>query len=58
MVTVTAARLQPDGWRDWLLWARARERENAATIAMLEQDRGEFLSFAVMAARKLGTAGQ
>jgi len=58
MVTVTAARLQPDGWRDWLLWARARERENAATIATLEQDRGEFLSFVIMAARKLGTVEQ
>lgn len=61
LVTVISARLQPDGWRDWLLWAHAalesasEERKEAAakTIAMLEADRGEHLSFALVTARKL-----
>lgn len=60
LVTVTSARLQPDGCHDWLLWARAcheqqPEDARAATesvITMLEADGGEFLSFALVAARK------
>lgn len=59
LVTVTSARLQRDGWNDWLLWARAclehrpDGREAAEqTIAMLEADQGEFLSFALVTARK------
>ncbi len=52
MVTVTAARLQDRGWHDWLLWARARGDDQDATIAMLEADRGEYASFAIIAARK------
>ncbi|HYN94708.1 MAG TPA: methyltransferase domain-containing protein [Pilimelia sp.] len=59
LVTVTSARLQPDGWHDWLLWSRA-VRDRAATdepgfdpvVAMLEADKGEFLSFALVSARK------
>ncbi|MBE1561798.1 SAM-dependent methyltransferase [Nonomuraea africana] len=59
LVTVTSARLQDDGWNDWLLWARAcfeHQPDNRAaaeqTIAMLEADKGEFLSFAMVTARK------
>ena len=59
LVTVTAAWLQPHGWSDWLLWARAclaRASGDTAgvrsVIAMLEADRGEFLSFAMVVARK------
>ncbi|WP_222871381.1 methyltransferase domain-containing protein [Nonomuraea sp. PA05] len=59
LVTVTAARLQPEGWRDWLLWTRAclaadpPDRSSLeGTIAMLEADQGEFLSFALVSARK------
>ncbi|MEW2396871.1 methyltransferase domain-containing protein [Streptomyces sp. NPDC046862] len=57
LVDVTSARLQEDGWRDWLLWARAcAEREpggsNQAVVEMLEADRGEFLSFALLTARR------
>ena len=64
LVTVTAARLQPHGWDDWLRWSRAvREqqpdgaRESVdSVIAMLEADGGDLLSFALVAARKLPTA--
>jgi len=57
-VTVTSARLQEDGWRDWLLWSRAcaeRLPEGRAAqqpvIDMLTADAGEFLSFALVTAR-------
>ncbi|WP_020578346.1 SAM-dependent methyltransferase [Actinopolymorpha alba] len=63
LVTVISARLQPDGWRDWLRWARAGldhgtdDREGTKkVIAMLEADQGEFLSFALVTARMNGTA--
>ncbi len=59
LVKVTSARLQPDAWQDWLLWARAgaeyqpdRQRANQPVIDMLTTDRGEFLSFALVTARK------
>lgn len=59
LVTVTSARLQPDGWDDWLRWARAcleQRPENQesvkSVIAMLEADRGALLSFALVSARK------
>ena len=58
LVTVTSARLQPDGCDDWLLWARvcreqqpegAREATDSV-INMLEADGGEFLTFALVTA--------
>ncbi len=60
LVTVTSARLQKDGWRDWLLWARVlmdfgpRQDAGRKTVDVLEADRGEFLSFALVTARKNG----
>jgi SAM-dependent methyltransferase len=57
LVTVTSARLQENGWDDWLLWARGcrdhppGDKEAAErTIAMLEADKGEYLSFVLMTA--------
>ncbi|WP_225822542.1 SAM-dependent methyltransferase [Streptomyces naphthomycinicus] len=59
LVDVTSARLQEDAWRDWLLWARAcaeRQPDGPAAhrpvIDMLTEDGGEFLSFALVTARK------
>ncbi|GAA3794504.1 hypothetical protein GCM10022226_12340 [Sphaerisporangium flaviroseum] len=59
LVEVISARLQPDGWQDWLLWARAgaqRQPENRAlyqpVIDMLVADAGEYLGFTLMTARK------
>jgi SAM-dependent methyltransferase len=59
LVTVTSARLQEDGWRDWLLWTRAcAEREAGGTeaghpvIDMLTEDAGELLGFTLITARK------
>ncbi|MDF2710948.1 MAG: hypothetical protein K0R62_6600 [Nonomuraea muscovyensis] len=60
LVTVTSARLQEDGWHDWLLWARACAEvapdgpgPHQPVIDMLTEDDGEFLSFALVTARKL-----
>lgn len=59
LVEVTSARLQQDAWQDWLLWARAGAEHhpdgrsaNQPVIDMLTTDGGEFLSFALVAARK------
>jgi SAM-dependent methyltransferase len=66
LVDVTSARLQPDAWRDWLLWARAGAAYRAgargtdgasadgdrAVVDMLTADRGEYLSFALVTARR------
>ncbi|MCX4673308.1 methyltransferase domain-containing protein [Streptomyces sp. NBC_01381] len=61
LVTVTSARLQQDGWQDWLLWTRAcaehlpdGESANRPVIDMLTADGGEFLTFALVTARKNG----
>ncbi|MGV9453705.1 SAM-dependent methyltransferase [Streptomyces sp. NPDC003635] len=59
LVDVTSARLQKDAWRDWLLWARACAEArpdgveaNQPVIDMLMEDGGEFLSFALVTARR------
>ncbi|MFI9047092.1 SAM-dependent methyltransferase [Streptomyces sp. NPDC053427] len=58
LVTVTSARFQQDGWRDWLLWTQAcaeHRTDNEAhrpVIDMLTADGGEFLTFALITARK------
>ncbi|WP_405095846.1 SAM-dependent methyltransferase [Micromonospora sp. NBC_01412] len=59
LVTVTSARLQQDGWRDWLLWTRAgaeaqpaRQASHQPVIDMLTADNGELLTFALVTARK------
>ncbi|MBP6878931.1 MAG: methyltransferase domain-containing protein [Phenylobacterium sp.] len=53
LVSVTSARMQEHGWADWLRWARAlNPAGDDSTIAMLEADRGELLSFALVTATK------
>lgn len=60
-VEVTSARSQSDGWEDWRLWARvcaehspyATVRKGSeASLSMLDIDRGEFLTFALVVGRK------
>ncbi|MFF4342538.1 SAM-dependent methyltransferase [Kitasatospora sp. NPDC001540] len=60
LVEVTSAHLQQDAWRDWLLWARAGaghqpdgRNANQPVIDMLTADAGEFISFALVTARKV-----
>jgi SAM-dependent methyltransferase len=55
LVEVTAARLQESGWQDWLIWSQAlseRSGTRDGALEMLEADQGEYLTFAVLAARK------
>lgn len=56
LVTAIEARLQPDGWSDWLRWERAilasGEVGGEPMIAMLETDGGELLTFAILSAAK------
>jgi len=60
LVRVTSARLQQDAWRDWLLWSQAGAEHlpdgrtaNQPVIDMLTEDGGEFLSFALVTARRI-----
>jgi len=55
LVEVTAARLQESGWQDWLTWAQARSEHcgsRDASLDMLEADQGQYLTFAMLTARK------
>lgn len=61
LVQVTASRAQPDGWLDWKLWCEVCaehspdelvRRESRATIPVLEADRGELLTFALVTGQK------
>jgi hypothetical protein len=61
LVEVESARLQPGGWRDWVLWTKAciehgtgERAEQERVLAMLEADGGELLTFALVVARKPG----
>lgn len=60
-VQVVAARSHPEGWRDWLIWSEVCRDygasdfvrdDSAATVKMLEADQGEYLTFALVAARR------
>ncbi|WAL63983.1 hypothetical protein ORV05_23700 [Amycolatopsis cynarae] len=48
-MTVTSARPQPDGWQDWLLWARACAEHqpdkpmHQEAVDMLTADGGNLL---------------
>ncbi|MEV8379210.1 methyltransferase domain-containing protein [Kribbella sp. NPDC056861] len=55
LVEVVSARLQESGWRDWLAWAEASSEHNGipdGSLEMLRADQGEYLSFALVSARK------
>jgi SAM-dependent methyltransferase len=65
LVDVTAARLQPKAWSNWLLWSKVCHEHSSQSefdvgrvIEMLEADRGDLLSFALLAARvRAGQSG-
>jgi len=55
LVEVTSARLQETGWHDWLTWAEAASEHTGTpdgSLEMLRADRGEYLGFALVSARK------
>ena len=56
LVDVSACRAQETGWADWLAWTRALDERDPGSqreiLDMLEADRGEHLSFAMVTAVK------
>jgi cyclopropane fatty-acyl-phospholipid synthase-like methyltransferase len=52
----TTARLQPEGWSDWLRWERAAVAHGDTgahrTVEMLEADDGNLLTFAIVSGTK------
>jgi SAM-dependent methyltransferase len=60
-VTVTSARSQPHGWKDWLLWCRVCAEHSssedvrqgsASCIPALEHDQGSYLTFDLITATR------
>jgi SAM-dependent methyltransferase len=57
LVTVTSARLQESCWHDWLTWNQVlaenvEGQADSPSLKMLQADQGEYLSFAMVTARK------
>lgn len=56
LVEGTVARLQPEGWSDWLRWERevlaSGERAAAAVVRMLETDADSLITMAIVSATK------
>ena len=46
ILDVELADSMPEGWKEWLAWHRVVAPDNAAEIAALEADRGEYLGYA------------
>ena len=56
LVTIELADSMPDGWQRWLDWHRLIAPDNAVEIAALEADRGRYLGYARMVARRRSDA--
>ena len=52
IVHVTTADTMPDGWRLWLDWHRVVAPHNTPEIDALEADRGEYIGYVRVAARR------
>jgi cyclopropane fatty-acyl-phospholipid synthase-like methyltransferase len=52
LVTIDIADSMPDGWQRWLEWHRAVAPDNAVEIAAVEADRGRYLGYARVVARR------
>jgi cyclopropane fatty-acyl-phospholipid synthase-like methyltransferase len=55
LVENVSARMQENGWRDWLAWAEAVSEHTGTpdgSLEMLRVDQGEYLGFALVTARK------
>jgi cyclopropane fatty-acyl-phospholipid synthase-like methyltransferase len=52
IVEVSVADTMPDGWQRWLDWHRVIAPENAAEIQALEADRGQYLGYVRVVARR------
>jgi ketosteroid isomerase-like protein len=52
LVDVLVADTMPDGWQRWLDWHRTVAPDNAVEISALEEDRGRYLGYARVVARR------
>jgi SAM-dependent methyltransferase len=52
LVEIVSADTLPDGWQLWLDWHRLIAPDNAAEIAALEADRGAYLGYVRLVARR------
>ena len=56
IVDVEIAEPMPEGWQVWLDWQRTAHPENTAEIDVVAADRGEYLAFVRMIAKRRGEA--
>lgn len=54
IVEIQLADAMPDGWQFWLDWQRAVAPDNATEIAAIEADRGRYLGYVRVVARRRG----
>lgn len=52
LVDVETAGVMPDGWKVWLEWQREVASDNVTEIGALEADRGRYLGYVLVAARR------
>ena len=52
IVAVESADTMPDGWRAWLDWQQAVAPDNSVEIRALEADRGQYLGYVRVVARR------
>jgi cyclopropane fatty-acyl-phospholipid synthase-like methyltransferase len=52
IVTVEVADAMEDGWQRWLDWHRVIAPDNAVEIAAIEEDRGRYIGYARVIARR------
>lgn len=52
IVNLEAAETMPEGWQVWLNWQRAAHPNNRPEIETLERDRGEYLGYIRLVARR------
>jgi len=56
LVDVVAAETMPDGWQRWVEWHRAIAPDNLQEITALEADRGSYLGYVRLVARRRADA--
>ncbi|WP_165246632.1 SAM-dependent methyltransferase [Paludisphaera soli] len=56
VVDIETADSMPDGWRSWLEWHRSIAPDNEVEIRAIEADRGDYLGYVRLVARRRGDA--
>lgn len=56
IVDIEQADTMPDGWREWLTWQTTAHADNTPEIETLSTDRGQYLGYVRLTARRRGDA--